>query len=298
MLGPRGDAPEPGTSGFFPSSGFPESGYVENGAICPDSGPGRQVRRLGPASHPGVSADRNLACVIVLFLPWLARSARPATAVGPHGVDRHRFHSVSGTVSRVRRSPGRGQRPSLHVVSLWRGGGVAPGTLGCCASGGRTRAVLRASLQPRPGRVQAIASSAVPWERLSIGVYRPDVSPSSSVPVCLCWEGGPRVRRFWEREVASNVRPTARRGGLWMRGCYQMFTLAVIAAVLRGCPCFELGPSFWPPSSSDFRCAGWHNGHIWFGLGVAGSGIPGIWLARPPGCSLLGPWPAPFPWLP
>ena len=98
--------------------------------------------------------------------------------------------------------------------------------------------------------------------------------------------------------VNSKVRPTARRGGLWMRGCYQMFTLAVIAAVLRGCPCFELGPSFWPPSSSDFRCATRHNGHIWFGLGVAGPGSACTWLARQPGCSLLGPWPAPFPWLP
>ena len=108
----------------------------------------------------------------------------------------------------------------------------------------------------------------------------------------------PALLGFGNVMVNVKVRPTAQSCGLWMRGCYQVFTLAVIAAVLRGCPCFELGPSFWPPSSSDFRCAGWHNGHIWFGLGVAGSGIPGIWLARPPGCSLLGPWPAPFPWLP
>ena len=65
-----------------------------------------------------------------------------------------------------------------------------------------------------------------------------------------------------------------------MRGCYQMFTLAVIAAVLRGCPCFELGPSFWPRSFSDIRCAGWHSGHIWFGLGRGGS-----WHSR----HLVGP---------
>ena len=96
----------------------------------------------------------------------------------------------------------------------------------------------------------------------------------------------------------SKVRPSTRSRGLWMRGCYQMFTLAVIAAVLRGCPCFELGPSFWPRSFSDIRCAGWHSGHIWFGLGAAGPGSACTWLARPPGCSLLGPWPAPFPWFP
>ena len=96
----------------------------------------------------------------------------------------------------------------------------------------------------------------------------------------------------------SKVRPSTRSGGLWVRGWYQMFTLAVIAAVLRGCPCFELGPSFWPRSFSDIRCAGRHSDHIWSGRDVAGHGIPGTWLARPPGCSLLGPWPAPFPWLP
>ena len=90
----------------------------------------------------------------------------------------------------------------------------------------------------------------------------------------------------------SKVRPSTRLGGLWMRGCYQMFPLAVIAAVLRWCPYFELGPSFWPRSFSDIRCAGRHSAHIWFGLGVAGPGIPGTWLARPPRFSPPGPWPA------
>ena len=88
----------------------------------------------------------------------------------------------------MRGSPGKGPAHSPCGVVPGRGGGGTPGVPGFLASVGRTRAVPRASLQPRLERTQAVASAVRPSARLSLWVYWPSVSLSASVTVCPCWE--------------------------------------------------------------------------------------------------------------
>ena len=114
----------------------------------------------------------------------------------------------------MRGSPGRGRRPLLQVASFGRGAASVPCAPGSGSRVARTRVVPRASLQPRLERTQAVASAVRPSARLSLEVYRPSVSPSSSFPVCLCWGGGPRVRRFWKREGGFECSAYC----TWMRG--------------------------------------------------------------------------------